>query len=41
MFLGENEKMALEHISKFIVQCGEYSTNGNGKLRLFPNSLTG
>jgi hypothetical protein len=41
MFSGENEKTALEHISRFIVQCGEYSNNGNGKLRMFPNSLTG
>ena len=38
---GEDEKTALEHISRFTVQCGEYSNNGNGKLRLFPNSLTG
>jgi hypothetical protein len=41
MFLGEDEKTALEHISRFTVQCGEYSNNGNGKLRMFPNSLTG
>jgi hypothetical protein len=41
MFSGEDEKTALEHISRFTVQCGEYSNNGNGKLRMFPNSLTG
>ena len=41
MFSGEVEKKALEHISRFTVQCGEYSNNGNGKLRMFPNSLTG
>ena len=41
MFLGEDEKTALEHISRFTVQCGEYSNNRNGKLRMFPNSLTG
>ena len=41
MFSGEDEKTALEHISRFTVQCGEYSNNGNGKLRLFPNSLIG
>ena len=41
MFSGEDEKMALEHIFRFTVQCGEYSNNGNGKLRIFPNSLTG
>ena len=40
MFSGEDEKTALEHISRFTVQCGEYSNIGNGKLRLFPNSLT-
>ena len=41
MFSGEDEKTALEHISRFTVQCGEYFNNGNGKLRLLPNSLTG
>jgi hypothetical protein len=41
MFSGEDEKTALERISRFTVQCGEYSNNGNGKLRMFPNSLTG
>ena len=35
------KKTALEHISRFTIQCGEYSNNGNGKLKLFPNSLTG
>uniref|UniRef100_A0A2N9EV97 Uncharacterized protein n=1 Tax=Fagus sylvatica TaxID=28930 RepID=A0A2N9EV97_FAGSY len=30
---GEDEKTALEHIFRFTVQCGEYSNNGNGKLR--------
>ena len=41
MFSGDDEKTALEHISRFTVQCGEYSNKGNGKLRLFPNSLIG
>ena len=41
MFLEEDEKTALEHISRFTTQCGEYSNNRNGKLRLFLNSLTG
>ena len=41
MFSGEDEKTALEHISRFTILCGVYSNNGNGKLRLFPNSLTG
>jgi hypothetical protein len=40
MFSGKDEKTALEHISRFTVQCGEYSNNGNGKLRMFPNCLT-
>uniref|UniRef100_A0A2N9IVJ4 Uncharacterized protein n=1 Tax=Fagus sylvatica TaxID=28930 RepID=A0A2N9IVJ4_FAGSY len=39
--IGDDEKTTIEHISRFTVQCGEYSNNGNGKLRLFPNSLTG
>jgi hypothetical protein len=39
-FSKENEKTTVEHISRFTIQCGEYSNNGNGKLRLFPNSLT-
>jgi hypothetical protein len=41
MFSREDEKIALERISRFTVQCGEYFNNGNGKLRMFPNSLTG
>ena len=41
MFSGEDEKTALERISRFTVQCGEYCNNGNRKLRMFPNSLTG
>jgi hypothetical protein len=41
MFSGEDEKTALKHISKFTVQCGEYSNNRNGKQRMFHNSLTG
>uniref|UniRef100_A0A2N9IV61 Retrotransposon gag domain-containing protein n=1 Tax=Fagus sylvatica TaxID=28930 RepID=A0A2N9IV61_FAGSY len=41
MFSGDDEKTTIEHISRFTVQCGEYSNNGNGKLRLFPDSLTG
>ena len=41
MFFGEDDKTVLEHISRFTIQCGEYSNNGNVKLRLFPNSLTG
>jgi hypothetical protein len=41
MISGEDEKTALKHISRFTVQCGEYSNNRNRKLRLFPNSLIG
>ena len=41
MFSEEDEKTTLEYIYRFTIQCGEYPNNGNGKLRLFPNSLTG
>jgi hypothetical protein len=40
-FSGDDEKTAYEHISRFTIQCGELSNNGNGKLIMFPNSLTG
>jgi hypothetical protein len=39
-FSGDDEKTAYEHISRFTIQCGELSNNGNGKLIMFPNSLT-
>jgi hypothetical protein len=38
---GDDEKTAYEHISRFKIQCGELSNNGNGKLIMFPNSLAG
>jgi hypothetical protein len=41
IFSGEDEKTAYEHISRFTIQFGELSNNGNGKLIMFPNSLTG
>jgi hypothetical protein len=31
-FFGDDEKTAYEHISRFTIQCGELSNNGNGKL---------
>jgi hypothetical protein len=40
-FFGDDEKTTYEHISRFTFQCGELSNNGNGKLIMFPNSLTG
>jgi hypothetical protein len=40
-FSGVDEKTAYEHISRFTIQCGELSNNGNGKLIMFVNSLTG
>ena len=39
-FSGDDEKTAYEHISRFVIHCGELSNNGNGKLIMFPNSLT-
>lgn len=41
LFSGENNQSTVEHIGRFTVQCGEASADGNLKLRLFPNSLTG
>ena len=41
IFSGDDEKTAYEHISRFTIQFGELSNNGNGKLIMFPNSLTG
>ena len=40
-FSGVDEKTAYEHISRFTIQCGELSNNGNEKLIMFVNSLTG
>jgi hypothetical protein len=40
-FSRDDEKIAYEHISRFTIHCGELSNNGNGKLIMFPNSLTG
>ncbi|XP_059629769.1 uncharacterized protein LOC132272685 [Cornus florida] len=40
-FNGEGEQSTLEHISRFIVQCGEAAANPWLKVRLFPNTLTG
>jgi hypothetical protein len=41
MFSGEDDKTTLEHISQFILQCGEASANNTLKLRMFPLSLSG
>ena len=40
-FTGDDSRTILEHISQFIIQCGEASTNDIYKLRLFPLSLSG
>ena len=40
-FSVDDEKTTYEHISRFTIQYGELSNNGNGKLVMFPNSLTG
>ena len=43
LFFGEYGQSSLEHIARFIVQCGElakYENFYHFKLRLFPNSLT-
>ena len=41
LFSGEGEQLTLEHIGRFVVQCGHIGNNENLRLRLFPNSLTG
>ena len=41
LFSGEGEQSTLEHISRFVVQCGHIRNNKNLRLKLFPNSLTG
>jgi hypothetical protein len=40
-FNGEDGKTTLEHVSQFILQCGEASANDALKLRMFPLSLSG
>ena len=43
LFSGEDGQSTLEHVARFIVQCGElanYENFYNFKLRPFPNSLT-
>jgi hypothetical protein len=40
-FSGEDCKTTLEHVSQFILQCGEASANDALKLRMFPLSLSG
>jgi hypothetical protein len=40
-FSGEDGKITLEHVSQFILQCGEASPNDAFKLRMFPLSLSG
>jgi hypothetical protein len=40
-FSADDGKIILEHVSQFILQCGEASANGALKLRMFPLSLSG
>ena len=43
LFSGEDGQSTLEHVARFIVQCGELANYENFyhfKPRLFPNSLT-
>jgi hypothetical protein len=40
-FSGDDGKTTLEHVGKFILQCGEASANEALKLRMFPLSLSG
>jgi hypothetical protein len=39
-FSGEDCKTTSEHVSQFILQCGEASANDALKLRMFPLSLS-
>lgn len=39
-FSGEDDTSTIEHISRFLVQCGEASVNEALKVKLFPLSLT-
>ena len=44
LFFGEDDQSTLEHVARFIVQCGELANFENFyhfKLRRFPNSLIG
>ena len=41
LFSGEGEQSTIEHIGRFVVQCGHIGNNENLRLKLFPNSLTG
>jgi hypothetical protein len=40
-FSGEDDKIILEHVGQFILQCGEASANNAIKLRMFPLSWSG
>lgn len=41
LFSGENDQLTIEHIGRFMMRCGEASSNDLFKLKLFGNSLTG
>jgi hypothetical protein len=40
MFSREDDKIKLEHVGQFILQCGEASANDALKQRIFPLSLS-
>jgi hypothetical protein len=40
-FSGEDGKSTLEHVSQFILQCGEASVNDTLKLKIFSLFLSG
>jgi hypothetical protein len=40
-FFGQDNVTTIEHISQFLVQCGEASRNDALKIHLFPLSLSG
>jgi hypothetical protein len=40
-FSSQDNETMIEHISNFLVQCGEASSNDALKIRLFPLSLCG
>jgi hypothetical protein len=39
-FSGKNSKTTLEHVGRFVLQCGDASANDTLKLRMFPLSLS-
>jgi hypothetical protein len=40
-FSGEDDKITLQYVGQFILQCDEASANSALKLRMFPLSISG